>query len=368
MLFCEKAHPVSFRTLGAGVKINRFPNTSSICRKDRLIENYHPMQKKHGRKAFNFIPKVKIITQASLLCHTYSQTYNLPEQEKLLKLAMKKQEARTPIALHHPTSLFQGIWIVKPPGDSCGKGIRLVTNPDDVLDSRLILVEWHDPSRASIKLPVQNLIVQRYISNPFLINGLKFDLRLYVLITSIDPIKVYLHDDGLVRFATQPFSTDDLDNKFIHLTNYAINKNTEEFVQNENPEDFAGHKWSVKTFRRYLECQGHDWGRVWNRIRDIVSKTVLCGHNGLLKNFKTEAQSDYSCYKIFGIDIFLDDKLKPWLLEFNSFPSLCEASLDRHVNEPMIAEAFNIAGFHLTAKIEAKKAEAKARKTEIYKR
>jgi len=43
------------------------------------------------------------------------------------------------------------------------------------------------------------------------------------------------------------------------------------------------------------------------------------------------------------------------LLEFNSYPSLCEPSLDRHVNEPMLAEAFNIAGFHLTAKLKPKK-------------
>merc|ERR1719220_1099151 len=80
-------------------------------------------------------------------------------------------------------------------------------------------------------MPQQNLIVQKYISNPFLVNGLKFDLRLYVLLTSIDPIKLYLYDDGLVRFATKPFSIDEdnLNNKYIHLTNYAINKKSEEF-------------------------------------------------------------------------------------------------------------------------------------------
>ena len=86
-----------------------------------------------------------------------------------------------------------------------------------------------------------------------------------------------------------------------------------------------------------------------------MSKTVICGHAGLVESFKKEAQSDYSCYKIFGIDIFLDDKVKPWLLEFNSFPSLCEPQLDRHVNEPMLAESFNIAGFHLTTKLKPKK-------------
>ena len=59
VIVCDKGHPISFRTLGSGVKINRFPNTAAICRKDRLCTNYHAMQKKFGKKIFNFIPKVK---------------------------------------------------------------------------------------------------------------------------------------------------------------------------------------------------------------------------------------------------------------------------------------------------------------------
>ena len=66
--------------------------------------------------------------------------------------------------------------------------------------------------------------VQRYLRNPLLINKTKFDLRLYVLLTSIDPIRLYLYDEGLVRFASEQYSEDDLDNKFSHLTNFALNK------------------------------------------------------------------------------------------------------------------------------------------------
>lgn len=50
-----------------------------------------------------------------------------------------------------------------------------------------------------------SLVVQEYISNPYLINGSKFDLRLYVLVTSFDPLRIYLYPDGLVRFASGEF-------------------------------------------------------------------------------------------------------------------------------------------------------------------
>ena len=71
-----------------------------------------------------------------------------------------------------------------------------------------------------------NFVVERYIERPYLIDGHKFDLRLYVGVTSYEPLKVYLHEEGLIRLASSEYSTavGSYGDRFSHLTNYSINK------------------------------------------------------------------------------------------------------------------------------------------------
>jgi len=137
-----------------------------------------------------------------------------------------------------------------------------------------------------------------------------------------------------------------------------VNKNNDNFEYNEDPNEFYGHKWTLKTFWKYLEMEGHDTQRIWRRIKNVMIKTVMCGYPDIVQVFKKESQSDYNSYKLFGVDFFLDEALKPWLLELNNFPSMEKASLDRYVNDPMIAEMFNVVGFHYTGKPNYKQKQA----------
>ena len=112
------------------------------------------------------------------------------------------------------------------------------------------------------------MVVQEYVDNPFLLGGLKFDVRVYVLLTSVDPVQLYVYEEGLVRFATQKYSNHpaDLANNFIHLTNFSINKESDQFVYNQEPEGTAGHKWSLSTLWQELAVQGRDPGPVWGHM------------------------------------------------------------------------------------------------------
>lgn len=88
---------------------------------------------------------------------------------------------------------------------------------------------------------------------PHLINGFKYDLRLYVFITSYEPLTIYLYREGLVRFATQPYNTKNTKLKFAHLTNFSVNKKSETYKAAEgldaNGQDNNASKWSLSNLR-----------------------------------------------------------------------------------------------------------------------
>jgi len=71
-----------------------------------------------------------------------------------------------------------------------------------------------------------------------LLDDYKFDLRVYVGITSINPLRVYIYDEGLTRFATVKYSQSNAKlSKYIHLTNYSLNKNNANFINNTHAEN-----------------------------------------------------------------------------------------------------------------------------------
>ena len=81
--------------------------------------------------------------------------------------------------------------------------------------------------------------MSQYVHDPLLINGLKFDLRIYALVTSFDPLKVYLFKEGLARFATKKYTNNPSasEKQYIHLTNYSVNKKNDEYIKNTGQKE-----------------------------------------------------------------------------------------------------------------------------------
>ena len=119
-------------------------------------------------------------------------------------------------------------------------------------------------------------VVQQYIQKPLLTNGHKFDLRLYVLLTSLQPVRAYLYADGLARFAAVPFSSSKaaLADKHVHITNVSVQKLHADY-QVASAHSAQGSKWSLSALWRHLAQQGHNVQALWQALHDLVAKTLL---------------------------------------------------------------------------------------------
>jgi len=219
-------------------------------------------------------------------------------------------------------------WIVKPANSSRGRGIYIIEDVNDLNIDELS-------------------VISRYIANPLLINGHKFDLRVYVVVTSYEPLRIYVFKEGLARFASELYSTKaNKNNKFMHLTNYSINKKNENFVANDNIEnDDVGFKWSLTAFCNHLEQVGIDMDLLWSRIYDLIIKTIACGEHYVLAAMKKNNMFRLNCFEVFGFDILVDSDLKPWVIEVNLSPSLAtDAPLDMVIKTNLLTDTFNMCG------------------------
>ena len=110
-------------------------------------------------------------------------------------------------------------------------------------------------------------------------DDLKYDLRIYVLLNSINPLRVYIHEEGLARFCTEPYkkpTASNMDNLFMHLTNFAINKESAAYQAGEESsgDEESGHKRSLKAIMKILEACGADKTKLMAEIKDIIVKTM----------------------------------------------------------------------------------------------
>ena len=179
-------------------KINHFPGMFEISRKNFLAKNLNKFREAFPED-YDFYPK----------------TWILPQDFSSFKSTLTDN-----------TTL-----IVKPEASSQGKGIYLINKAEDIGN-------------------IHNTVAQCYITNPLVLDGLKFDLRIYVLVAGCDPLRLYIYEEGLARFATEPYNIPNegnMQDKFMHLTNYSVNKYSGKFLQNEGGTEEKGHKRSLSS-------------------------------------------------------------------------------------------------------------------------
>ncbi|XP_056619763.1 probable tubulin polyglutamylase TTLL2 [Triplophysa dalaica] len=275
-------------------RLNHHPKMIHITRKDCLTRHLRRMKSAHGAASYDFSPAA----------------FTLPnEYTKFLAAYVRNRTAGKP-----------RYWICKPVDLSRGRGIFLFDNIKDLT--------YDSP-----------VIIQRYISNPLLISGYKFDLRIYVCVKSFSPLIIYMHQEGLVRFATEKYNLVSLDNVYAHLTNTSINKFGLCYTADKERVG-RGCKWTMNKFRSFLHNQGVNELLLWRKISNIVILTLLTA--------APSVPSSPNCLELLGFDILIDTSFKPWLLEVNYSPALSlDCPADVTVKKGLINDIIDLMNYRM---------------------
>nr|XP_027800881.1 probable tubulin polyglutamylase TTLL9 isoform X3 [Marmota flaviventris] len=247
------------------VRICHFRNHYELTRKNYMVKNLKRFRKQLERDGGKL---------EAAKCDFFPKTFEMPCEYHLFVEEFRKNPGIT--------------WIMKPDP----------RNSDDQRD----------------EIPVENYVAQRYIENPYLIGGRKFDLRVYVLVMSYIPLRAWLYRDGFARFSNTRFTLNSIDDQYVHLTNVAVQKTSPDYHLKK------GCKWMLQRFRQYLASR-HGPEAVEALFRDMDNIFIKS-----LQSVQKVIISDKHCFELYGYDILIDQDLKPWLLEVNASPSLTASS------------------------------------------
>ncbi|NXA55138.1 TTLL9 polyglutamylase, partial [Nothocercus julius] len=295
------------------VRVCHFRNHYELTRKNYLVKNLKRFRKQLEREAGKL---------EATKCDFFPKTFEMPLEYHLFVEEFRKNPGTT--------------WIMKPVGRSQGKGIFLFRKLKDIIEWRkeklwtFHLLFIYSPKRGNCmwfllqdglrtddqkdETQVEIYVAQRYIENPYLIGGRKFDLRVYVLVTSYIPLKAWLYRDGFARFSNTRFTLNSIDDHYVHLTNVAVQKTAPDY----DPE--KGCKWMIQQLRQYLTAK---------HGADVVEVLFADMDNIFIKSLQSVQKviiSDKHCFELYGYDILIDQDLKPWLIEVNASPSLAASS------------------------------------------
>ncbi|KAH8418381.1 hypothetical protein KR222_006286, partial [Zaprionus bogoriensis] len=277
-------------------QINQFPGMSEICRKDMLSLNLNRMFKMFPGD-YRIFPKTWLLP---------SDAYD--------------------VAIY--ASRHKRTYILKPYSSGQGRGIWLTNN--------LRTVGKHE-----------KLICQTYVDKPLLIDGFKFDLRVYTLVTSVDPLRIFVYNEGLARFATHKYMPPALGNSnnvYMHLTNYCVNRRNSNYNSGQGNE--GGSKRKLHEYNKWLQDHDYSVSEFWAAVDDAIIKTVISAWPVLKHHYHIcfpKHDQIQACFQLLGFDILVDWKLKPYILEVNHTPSLLgDETVDIEVKRPLIRDTLNL--------------------------
>ncbi|XP_019868015.2 tubulin glycylase 3A [Aethina tumida] len=227
----------------------------------------------------------------------YNKDYLLTSTYATIKSILKEVETHWP---EYGLDGRRNIWIVKP-GNKCrGRGIQLVKNLDDV--EKLMNLK-------------QKYVVQKYIERPLIIYNTKFDIRQWFLITSVQPLTIWMFREFYLRFSSQIFSLENF-HESLHLTNHAVQcKYTN--VEQRSKELPDNNMWDCHMFKAYLKTlnASEKYDQV---IYPGMKENIICA---MLASQDTMDRRN-NTFELYGADFMISEDYRPWLIEINCCPDM----------------------------------------------
>ena len=266
----------------------------------KLQEEKEEKEKKEPKKALTAEEKEEKWRKETFINNTSNneRPTEKPKQDSIKDLLPEIENILKKLSVNLPQYVLEGsknIWIVKPGGLSRGRGVHCIDQLNDIL--------------SNVK-PCNQTIIQKYIENPLIINGRKFDIRQWVLVTDLNPLTVWIFETPYVRFGAENYHIDDFKNVFSQLTGNSIAKHSEKF----NTGEIEGDMWENEQFREFLKNKYG--GDPWIEIQKKIEKIAILS----LQSAKHKLFNRKNNFEVFGFDIMLDDKLNVYLIEINASP------------------------------------------------
>lgn len=292
--------------------VNHIPNINLLTTKLGLLSSLQEYQRVQDKMAGRSASKLPISIN-EFVPETY-KLMNSSEKIKFVKEVYKDGET----------------WICKPTGMNQGKGIYLISSKEQLTEKLNISGEGSDSTirRSQMPRPQHGRVIQRYVMNPLLLNGFKFDVRTYMLIASTTPFVVFYHP-GYVRLSCVPYTqyTQDTAGLHAHLTN--------QYVQKKHPM-YAAMKeetvWSFDRLQSYIdETYATEKGLPENWVYTAFTKRMHQIMTTCFHSVRQKLHRRSGTFDLLGFDFLIDEDFKVWLLEVNINPALhtnCQVLMD----------------------------------------
>uniref|UniRef100_A0A0K8SXX0 Tubulin glycylase 3A n=1 Tax=Lygus hesperus TaxID=30085 RepID=A0A0K8SXX0_LYGHE len=194
----------------------------------------------------------------------------------------------------------RNLWIIKPSASSCGKGIRIFKT----------LVDIQNHCR-----PGLSYLAQKYIERPMFVYKTKFDIRQWFVVSSINPLIIYLYDICYLRFCSREFSLLNL-HESIHLSNNSVQCRYSNMTT-RNSELPSDNMWDSDTFVNYLRSRKED-----DKWYAITLPGIRKGITGAFLASQDMLTHRNNSFNLYGADFMLTEDFVPWLIEINNGPCL----------------------------------------------